>query len=99
MSGRARRGQYRATVAANIPLCREHYRLVLRLAEFPTTLPGHFIQVSCRDLDVDFSPVREVDWEPGESIDPTSRELMSPLAFLRRPFSLAGRRDTPAGIE
>ena len=36
----ADRGQFTATVAANVPLCREHFRLTLRLDHFPPTEPG-----------------------------------------------------------
>jgi dihydroorotate dehydrogenase electron transfer subunit len=94
-----RRDQFVCTVVANVPLCREHYRLVLGLREFPATDPGQFIQISCRDLDVEYSPEREAEWEPGRKPDVRGQELMTPLAMLRRPFSLAGRRDTPDGIE
>jgi hypothetical protein len=87
-----RRGQFHATAAANIPLCREHWRLVLRLDSFPATIPGQFVQISCRDLDTDFSPEREVDWSAGTILDSVGLELMAPLAFLRRPFCVAGRR-------
>jgi len=98
VSARARQ-QFVAHVAANIPLCREHFRLVLRLADFPPTEPGQFIQIAGRDLDADFSPESEMTWEPGQWPDLRGQELMSPLAFLRRPFSLAGRRDTADGVE
>src|SRR5688572_12648240 len=92
------RGQFAASVAANVPLCREHYRLVLRVGgAFPATEPGQFVQVSCRDLTRDYSPEHEQDWAPGATFDVAGRELMSPLAFLRRPFSLAGRRDVDGG--
>src|SRR5688500_12979066 len=95
----AARSQYVSTVTANVPLCREHFRLVLKLAEFPPTEPGQFIQVACRDLgdDVDGDGAWEVEWTPGQPLDPRSPELASPVAMLRRPFSLAGRRDLPGG--
>lgn len=95
----ATRSQFQSTVQANVPLCREHFRLLLRLDAFPATAPGQFIQISCRDLQQDYSPQREFEWEPGRPLDVEGRELMSPLAFLRRPFSLAGRRDTEVGVE
>jgi dihydroorotate dehydrogenase electron transfer subunit len=99
---RPRRGQFVSTVAANIPLCREHYRLVLRLptsSRFPSTRPGQFIQISCRDLGADYA--REPEWDAADLRSPAEHpiELLEPLALLRRPFSLAGRRDTPQGIE
>jgi dihydroorotate dehydrogenase electron transfer subunit len=94
-----RRGQFHASVAANVPLCREHYRLVLRLADFPATEPGQFVQVACRDLEGDYSEPIEFDWEPGNRPVDHGIELAQRLAFLRRPFSLAGRRDIPGGVE
>ena len=70
------RGQFVSRVLANIPLCREHFRLVLGVdSSFPETQPGEFIQVACRDLDADYNG--------------------TPGAFLRRPFSLAGRTGRP----
>ena len=93
-----KRNQYDATVAANQFLCREHYRLTLSLPEFPATKAGQFIQVSCRDLRADYSPEYETIWEPGKPLDFTGRELLNPLAMLRRPFSLAGRVDPDAGV-
>jgi len=93
------RSQFAATVAANHPLCRDHYRLVLRLPNFPTTHPGQFIQVACRDLHPDTVAETEFDWHPGRPIDLPSSDLTGPTALLRRPFSLAGRRDLPNHVE
>jgi dihydroorotate dehydrogenase electron transfer subunit len=93
------RNQFTARVAANLPLCGEHFRLVLQLNAFPATEPGQFIQIACRDMSANYSPETEIDWQPGMQFDLEGRELMSPLAMLRRPFSLAGRRDTPNGVE
>jgi dihydroorotate dehydrogenase electron transfer subunit len=94
------RGQFQAVVLANIPLCQDHFRLLLCLKHFPPTNPGQFIQISCRDLNQDYNPQCEFDWGSGERrpADPGT-ELGGPLAFLRRPFSLAGRRDTADGVE
>jgi len=97
-AGHDLRGQYVARVKANVPLCREHYRLVLSLDAFPPTGPGQFVQVACRDLAGNFSPETEMDWEPGRPWA-CGQELMSPLGLLRRPFSLAGRRDVAGGVE
>jgi dihydroorotate dehydrogenase electron transfer subunit len=93
------RGQFISTVAANIPLCREHFRLILHLPQFPPTRPGQFIQISCRNLSTAFT--HEPEWEltnPRQVLE-HGPELLAPLALLRRPFSLAGRRDTANGIE
>jgi dihydroorotate dehydrogenase electron transfer subunit len=93
------RGQFIARVVANVPLCREHFRLVLVLDEFPATEPGVFVQVSCRDPDADQAATeRIVEWD-GQHRPAIDSDLAAPSAMLRRPFSLAGRRDTADGIE
>lgn len=102
------RSQFVASVAGNVSLCREHHLLVLRIADgFPPTQPGQFVQLACHDLSESGSDVgpnltrREIGWRddlPNElplSIgDPDLRDRQ---AMLRRPFSLAGRRDLPDG--
>jgi dihydroorotate dehydrogenase electron transfer subunit len=87
------RGQFVSRVIANVPLCREHYRLVLRVDSFPATEPGQFVQVSCRDLGIDYATDAEVEWREGEVPSLRGKEFWSPVALLRRPFSLAGRVD------
>jgi dihydroorotate dehydrogenase electron transfer subunit len=94
-----KRGQFEATVAANIQLCREHFRLVLRLVSFPTTDPGQFVQVACRDLGQSYCDPIEYEWNPGSIPKHHGMELASRLAMLRRPFSLAGRRDVDGAVE
>src|SRR3954453_22403401 len=71
MTGSQRpRGQFVSEVLQNIPICREHYRLALRVDDgFAATEPGQFVQIAC-----------------------------GPDAFLRRPFSLAGRRGSEIDI-
>lgn len=96
------RGRYDATVAFNRPICREHYRLRLRVAgPFPPTQPGQFIQLGCRPpngaIDADALRGRELDWQPGERVALAQPELCGRLALLRRPFSLAGRGDDAQG--
>src|SRR5947207_1100498 len=88
------RRQLTAIVSENKPLCREHFRLTLRLADYPKTQPGQFVQLACRDLERDESAIafdRPADHPPNETFVRT--------AYLRRPFSLAGRRDTRQGVE
>ena len=99
MSVLAARNQFISAVAANTPLCTEHYRLVLRLPQFPATQPGQFIQIACRDLAEDEASEQacEVEWQPGRAVDVCVADLATPMALLRRPFSLAGRRDVAGG--
>jgi dihydroorotate dehydrogenase electron transfer subunit len=95
------RSVFTATVLANTPLCREHFRLVLGVAEFPPTQPGQFIQIAGNAL-WDFSSVGETiehDWDLAGAPHLVDPELGRSTALLRRPFSLAGRRDTPAVAE
>jgi dihydroorotate dehydrogenase electron transfer subunit len=39
----------------------------------------------------------EVEWRPGQTVDVCVADLAAPMALLRRPFSLAGRRDIGEG--
>ncbi|HAU36389.1 MAG TPA: hypothetical protein DCX07_01560 [Phycisphaerales bacterium] len=92
------RGEFQADVVSNERLCPEHYLLRLRAAEFPPTLAGQFVQLQCRRLG-EQDPAREVPWPAAGPPRLTQAELAGREPFLRRPFSLAGRRDTPAGVE
>ncbi|MEX0775706.1 MAG: hypothetical protein WD042_08315 [Phycisphaeraceae bacterium] len=98
----APRGRFDALVEINRLICREHYRLRLRVTgEFPPTLPGQFIQLGCRAPDgVDEGgPLLGADreWTPGQRCAVNQPELLAPLALLRRPFSLAGRGEDGDG--
>ena len=46
----AARGVFVGEVIANRPICRDHFRMVLRMEGFPPTRPGQFVQVQCRPL-------------------------------------------------
>ena len=94
----AKRGRFDAVVTFNRPLCREHFLLRMRVtgpAPFPATQPGQFIQLGCRaphgfaGADALFG--QSLDWEPGQVPHLAQPELCDRVAFLRRPFSLAGR--------
>ncbi len=93
----ARRGQFFARVSQNVSLCREHYRLVVRLDWFSKTEPGVFVQVECRSAEANESPEGEIEWCEGTRL--AGKEMAGPLAMLRRPFSLAGRRDGAGFVE
>jgi len=95
----ANRVQSLTIVVTNRALCREHFKLTLRCDAFPVTRPGQFIQVACRDLDRPMTATFEFDWPVDGPPAGAAPDLLAPAAMLRRPFSLAGRRDTPAGVE
>jgi dihydroorotate dehydrogenase electron transfer subunit len=96
------RGAFVATVKENRALCTAHYRLTLALPHFPPSAPGQFIQLDCRDphADPDHSPQtpRTFDWPP-QGPRPTldDPDFAAPLAYLRRPFSIADCRYLPDG--
>jgi dihydroorotate dehydrogenase electron transfer subunit len=95
----APRSQFESVVVSNTSLCREHYRLTLGLRGFPATEPGQFVQISCRPMDGGDDLERELDWPDGRMPVARGMELCQPMAMLRRPFSLAGRRDVGGGVE
>lgn len=100
MQDAPRRGQFDTTVIENATLCREHFRLTL-LADrsFPATEPGQFVQLACIDDDDLAREGRELTWPPTAAGVLDDVELLSRTAVLRRPFSLAGRRDADRGVE
>ena len=96
------RDQFRCTVQANQPLCRDHDPLVLGLPAFPPTEPGQFIQISCRTPVGEADQAREgaeIDWSDVRPPRFSGVDIARPLALLRRPFSLAARRDVAGGVE
>jgi len=94
-----RRDVFDATVVENTSICREHFRLVLRLpVGFPDTFPGQFVQVACTDAPDDQTD-REIEWVEGTFPRFEHDALLGPVATLRRPFSLAGRADFTGGTD
>ncbi len=97
----ANRGQFLAHVAANREICREHLLLQLRVSHFPPSEPGQFVQVLCEPnaasdaSEAAIAPAYpEVCWEAGTA-PPMFHgpDLLGAAPYLRRPFSIAGRRD------
>ncbi len=93
------RGIFPAGVLSNESLCPEHYLIRLGIENFPPTHPGQFINIQCCT-----GKKRGRESFSFEEVKTSSKEKDSrPLFFfervplLRRPFSLAGRRDTPDG--
>lgn len=92
----ARRGVFLATVLGNDRLCAEHFLLRLGLEHFPPTRAGQFVQVQCRRPEPQPS-LHEADWPENAPPRLTQPDLLRAEALLRRPFSLAGRKQTPDG--
>ncbi len=87
-----KRGVFTATVIANEALCREHFLLRLRVANFPPSRPGQFVQLQCRPPTPLPAPAM-VDWPEGLPPRFSQPELTNNEPLLRRPFSLAGRKE------
>jgi len=91
-----RRGLFPARVLDNRSICPDHYRLTLSLASLPPSRPGQFINIRCDEAPT-AGPPRPVDWPEGRIPRLSQPELLGRKPLLRRPFSLAGRRDAPDG--
>ncbi len=101
------RGLFPATVLRNLRICTDHYRLTLLLPYFPPSRPGQFVQLDCA-LPPDHAPAyTSFEWggdlgQKGAAGNESSRPVLldpdfaSPQAYLRRPFSIAARRDLPS---
>lgn len=90
------RGIYDAQASVNRLICLDHYLLGLTVWGFPASEPGQFVNVLCRPVE----PVpgaRGVDWPAGRAFRLTGGELQGRQPLLRRPLSLAGRRDLGGG--
>lgn len=75
--------------------CREHVELELDVTDFPASKPGQFLELLCTPTDEKTQSQPEwVDDRPFAlpHTDWTQRE-----AFVRRPFSIADRVETPRG--
>jgi len=92
------RGTFLMNVLSNERLCRGHYLLRLGGREFPPTLPGQFVQLQCRRPGAR-SGWSAVEVAPDDWPELAGRELTDAEPLLRRPLSLAGRRDTETGVE
>ncbi len=96
------REQLVGRVVRHVPLCREHYLLVVGLDAFAPTEPGQFVQVACRPSGAQYMEQPVVEWSDESPAQPPQlhgSELLGWQALLRRPISLAGRRDLATGVE
>ncbi|MDY6913704.1 MAG: dihydroorotate dehydrogenase electron transfer subunit [Planctomycetota bacterium] len=92
------RGTFVAEIIANERLCDEHFCLRLRADEFPPSRAGQFVQLQCC-RPAEQGGLGEVDWPEGKWPKLAQPELTRRHPLLRRPFSLAGRRDVQGGVE
>ena len=106
----AARGRFFAAVTANKLLCREHYRLTLEIQDFPASHPGQFVQILCEPYtppgalpeneNAQATPIPAgtgLSWPPGQPPPHLhDRFFAGAAAYLRRPFSIADRRDRAA---
>lgn len=82
--GTIRRGE----VVANVPLCREHYRLTIVVRGFPVPLAGQFVHLS---------PARAASGSQDRNGSTSANGAGGPM--LRRAFSVAGYRTSARGPE
>ncbi len=81
-------------------VCREHFRLRLKVPGFPPSRPGQFVQVLCRDAGWPETPDALRDWQTLEAPPHLHRpEAVERAAFLRRPYSIGGRTDDTDGAQ
>ena len=92
------RGVFLGEVLTNAALCAGHYRLVLRVPGFPPSRAVQFVQLLCRPPREQVA-WREAEWPQGRPPKFTQPELTDHEPLLRRPLSIAGRRDRAAGAE
>ena len=84
-SQRSQPGLFMARVVSNSRICREHFRVTLRISDFPAAAPGQFVHILCRnagDSDANGNTPGTSEWRTGAALSP----------LLRRPFSIGGLR-------
>jgi dihydroorotate dehydrogenase electron transfer subunit len=102
------RGTFTGTVKENRRIATDHYLLILAMPKFRRSWPGQFVKIDCCDplaSDMGFEiPPRSFEWGPqgctgqsGPVACATNPDFIAPLAYLRRPFSLADHRIWPDG--
>ncbi len=93
-----KRGVFLGEVLDNVPLCHEHFKVTVRIEGFPPSEPGQFVQLQCRPP-VPQTGSHPLDWPQGGWPKPTQAELTDKEPLLRRPLSIAGRRDKASAGE
>lgn len=85
-----------ARVVANVLICRDHYRLTMVVSKFCAAAPGQFLHIAQKTADAE--DYRTFDWDVAR---PDFRDWTDEVAtpMLRRAYSIADLRVTPAGVE
>ncbi len=92
----SRRGIILSRVIRNIRLCHEHYQVTLRAQGLPPSRSGQFVQIQCRGQEEQVT-AREIPWPGGAWPRAAQPELTDREPMLRRPLSLAARRELADG--
>ncbi len=85
---------HEGVVARNEPLCRDHFRILVRVPRFRPAKPGQFLHVSPTNSVRTHVELRGEDRRASES---WSSWMQAPL--LRRAYSIAGLSWRPDGVE
>ena len=84
-----------SSVAGQKQLCREHFRMTLRLSSFPAAYPGQFVHL-CPDRLVNITGTHASN---GTGFDAAKWVVDCAAPMLRRAFSIAGLRRDGEGVE
>jgi dihydroorotate dehydrogenase electron transfer subunit len=94
------RGIFTGRIAANVSLCRDHFRLTIHLPTFPEALPGQFVHLACHHRDEETDRALCIELNDAEGwpavTDPAFRQ---PWGLIRRAFSIAGLRCSHDDVE
>ncbi|MFN0138117.1 MAG: hypothetical protein ACKVS9_18590, partial [Phycisphaerae bacterium] len=75
--------------------CREHVAIDMELPDFPPSRPGQFLELLCTPGDDD--PPVTLAWDDDRPFALPQAHWTEREAFVRRPFSIADRVETPSG--
>lgn len=90
-------GSFVGRVQSRRTPCEDHFVLTLAIDGFPDAHPGQFVQLLCRDPDIDAS-IGVAD-RSADNASATWAVIEIPQPMLRRPFSIAGMRRSGATCE
>ncbi len=85
-----------ASVIRRATPCAEHVLLELAARDFPSSMPGQFLQLLCRADSA--RPASVCEWPPDGFPSIKDASFAQREAYLRRPLSIADRWTTPDGV-